>query len=45
MDNGEIKYLKSVGFTEEHALKIIEIKDEFDKPHHGKYGERPLEPA
>jgi len=36
-------YLQSAGFTEEHAQKIIAIKEEFDKPNHGKYG--PLEPA
>lgn len=46
MDNGEIKYLESVGFVEEHALKIIAMKEEYDKPHHGRYNEnRPLEPA
>ena len=45
MDNGEIAYLESVGFDKEHALKIIAIKDEYDKPHHGKYKNSPLEPA
>ena len=43
MDN--VEYLKSIGFTEEQALKIIAIKDEYDKPNHGKYGQKPLEPA
>ena len=47
MDNGEMKYLESVGFEGEHALRIIAMKEEYDKPHHGRYNEnvRPLEPA
>lgn len=45
MDEKEVKYLKVEGFSESQALKIIEMRDEYQKPNHGKYNERPLEPA
>jgi len=41
----EVEYLKIEGFTERQALKIIEMRDEYKKPNHGRYNERPMEPA
>jgi len=39
MDEKEVKYLKIEGFTERQALKIIEMRDEYKKPNHGRYRE------